>query len=712
MSQKEVVGLSGVYPLLLSIKGINQEVDIFSSTVKIGKVSMTFSNAPYNPMDAVNRRLSSLWSNLGRGTVDIYIHAGTGSFTIANCLHVFSGHITDHPEFTRDIVTLKASDKNRYYHKDLPQTYVKDVYPDAPLDKRYLRLPVQYGEFSLRGADHSKLSNGNGPAPCMKIDDGKFCISDHVLNDTMTAWMQVPGCGGLLAEFHNVWGLDTMTEDDSGRGTVTIEVNDDAYQKAYAYLYPAAVGASNDADDPINACSDDDEYALIVLSGDSLILFFLDDFGPGDNDEGNGVGTIVTAQIEWRGEAAENASVSGGTLKISSNAGFNSATAAVPADLNTWQALSATSLDWITAISGIWWMLNRGNEDDKAPVHLEVAITGTPSGGELAHIYAVRVKLYFSYETSLVEEIFAECKGREFGSWIDDADHSNAFNSGDLIEHPNYIVESILIDELGIPISDIDCESFDLAYDQYLKMKVSLHNGEIRNSLDIIKEISQQGTFALHCNAEGKWRLVSWSRNVNPENYEFTWIEDDYIEAPEKLKICRSSWRHLVNSLRVYYEYRYGTEKYNKSALYEDSASQTKYGTIDGEIKMRYLDDDSAEYLADKLIDSGLGLLSNDWIGVKFRAKGRTYAHLEVGDYIRFRRDILAPDGKVDTIEWQNVDFMIMKKSLDIDGCNFEAYLTPGRFLIEFEDSAEGNAIADISAVNPTTVELQDVTPP
>lgn len=49
-------------------------------------------------------------------------------------------------------------------------------------------------------------------------------------------------------------------------------------------------------------------------------------------------------------------------------------------------------------------------------------------------------------------EIMQTGKGREFGPWIDSPDHSNAFNSGDLIQNPAYVIESLLTDELGLAV--------------------------------------------------------------------------------------------------------------------------------------------------------------------------------------------------------------------------------------------------------------------
>lgn len=43
-------------------------------------------------------------------------------------------------------------------------------------------------------------------------------------------------------------------------------------------------------------------------------------------------------------------------------------------------------------------------------------------------------------------------KGRKFGTWIDGADHSNAFGTSDLIVNPAYVIESLLADELGLTV--------------------------------------------------------------------------------------------------------------------------------------------------------------------------------------------------------------------------------------------------------------------
>jgi len=69
----------------------------------------------------------------------------------------------------------------------------------------------------------------------------------------------------------------------------------------------------------------------------------------------------------------------------------------------------------------------------------------------------------FMPEDEKPTEIFLDSKGMEYGSWIDAVDRTNSYDSGDLIENPAHVIESIGRDEMGLLTAEIDTTAFDAA---------------------------------------------------------------------------------------------------------------------------------------------------------------------------------------------------------------------------------------------------------
>ena len=186
-----------------------------------------------------------------------------------------------------------------------------------------------------------------------------------------------------------------------------------------------------------------------------------------------------------------------------------------------------------------------------------------------------------------------------------------------------------------------------------------------------------------------------------------TIIEHDYIQNPEELQLFKTSWKYIINDLRLFHEYRYDTGKYNKIIEVSDSDSQTKFGTggsFSRDKAFRYLDSSSANYIAPKLVGSN-GLWSSDWLSVKFRTKGVTYTHLEAGDYFKFNVDAIG--GVVDSsINWQATNFMVVANRYVAGGSEIIGMLVPGRLTIDLSNDII--ALEYIVAVEPTYEEASD----
>ena len=80
------------------------------------------------------------------------------------------------------------------------------------------------------------------------------------------------------------------------------------------------------------------------------------------------------------------------------------------------------------------------------PRHVGLSKDKIYSGGE-AYITAYRTVTKF--KPSKIDYVYYSGKGRPFGAYIDADSRNQGYNKGDLIEHPVFIIESLLRSELG-----------------------------------------------------------------------------------------------------------------------------------------------------------------------------------------------------------------------------------------------------------------------
>lgn len=696
-----------VHGLLTNHSGIRRNIDFIKNEVMISNVIMTFNNLPYNPA-ASSIRLSDEWAELYYADVTIYLGAGPTISALSDCLTVFVGKVGEAPEYTPREVRIVAVDESKFIHKTLPNTLVSSVYSDAPESSRNKYIPIVYGTFLHPGGngDGDAVMSGTGPAPAVQIEDDKFCLSDHVLYSVESLWAYNRTLD-LPCEF--IAAAVTLSADDSSRGTAIITV--DGTGKAHAYLYPGAIHTDNDATDPMNASREDDNYAVIAASLDEIKLFFIVDFGPGETgtDRDNGVGEIDSIYFQWRGTVPTGASITGSCESRVEN-GYAEETdlfSAAPG-LDAWESFALTKsgggIRWIESSYGTYWLLNRGSEHTNGPMGIGVFAVGTPSGGELLYINCVRIRIGFLYQPSMMAICFAELHGREFGSWIDHGDHSNSYNEGDEITQPVYILESLLIDELGFASGDIDHASFDEADNTNLNMNIAIHTDNRISSSEVIREIASQGGFLPFLSPSGKWRLLSWLKEYISADATI-----HYSDMKDDPTILRTFRQDIINDLTINHGYRYDLNSYTRKTSKADSESQTNYGTRTGSLNWRLLDEDSVDYLGD-FMTGAVGLLSREWPKVKLSTKAFIYAALEIGDFINLDPDTFDPQILSEGITWYERPLMITGQTIYLDRIDFRAQVTPGQMTKDLS----GDAVAGltITATNPTSVTIDDTPPP
>jgi len=701
-----------VYNLLKGKIQTREEINFIRHEAIISNVTLTFHNVPYLYYGA-DKRLSEQWAGLGYDNVYIYLGAGPNVTSLSDCLIIFSGKIVTPMSYTETTVTIVAADSSSQIHRNLPSTFTYDIYPNVPLENRYIRLPIIYGDFTELGtANGDKLATGC-LAPTVLVGGDKFCLSDHPLYSANGLWLWVDALNMAcemvyLVNYPEMSAVTALDNDDSGRGTAIVRTTGShTYAIAYAYLYPRAVYETadtyqNDATNPLNASSDNSEYAIIVSSGNYLSVYFLDDFGPDDvgSSYNNDVGRIADVHVQIRLQAAPGASVSSGTVYVKSTSNTESVALAIPGTIYLWQSEEAgTQLLWVSSGHEINWLLNRGNVDSMGPILLSLLASGTPGGSGLVNVYSFRIRIKFEYQYSIVKKAFSEVKGRMFGSWIDnDPDAGNGYNAGDLIKHAPYILESILIDELGEVIGNVDQATFDAAWNELMEMRVAIHNDEVRNSADIISEICQQSMCVLYRSASGIWRLLSWDREyVVTENViPFSDI------IPGTFEVTFTSYDEIVNELTIHHGYRYDKNDYDEVTVTTDSTSQSQYGTRAKDINFRYLTNDAVALLAPRLSGAN-GIWSRQWPFATFTTYGFSQAHLELGDYVRFND--LEYDARVPLLNgsWKGMDLMIIAKQQTLEGTVFKVMLTPGRITPKLD------IIHFVGALTPVDPVLMDI---
>lgn len=166
----------------------------------------------------------------------------------------------------------------------------------------------------------------------------------------------------------------------------------------------------------------------------------------------------------------------------------------------------------------------------------------------------------------ITANVFANVKGRKFGAWVDADSRNNGYNSGDLIQQPAYILESILRDVLGLTSTTIDYASFDTAG--------NTTDGKRDNWLFDRSVYRQQSSLAL-CDSLMQESVCAYIRDSN--NKEKIVALDDHTPALslDSGDVLNESGRPIVSVSQVHtskifnefflnYRFNYGSRAYDK----------------------------------------------------------------------------------------------------------------------------------------------------
>lgn len=175
--------------------------------------------------------------------------------------------------------------------------------------------------------------------------------------------------------------------------------------------------------------------------------------------------------------------------------------------------------------------------------------------------------------------IFAELKGREFGTWVDDVGRSNTKSSGDLINESSFQIESILRDELGFGNSTIDVADFDAAESGRSNTHYSI--SQPVDAYRVISDLSMATMSITFPSSGGKWKhYIMPSDPEGDATYDQTFDWSEIIPRD----FYNTGLNNLCNKLNLSYHFDYGKNAFTKHYKKEDATSQgstsSGYGSV------------------------------------------------------------------------------------------------------------------------------------
>jgi hypothetical protein len=177
-----------------------------------------------------------------------------------------------------------------------------------------------------------------------------------------------------------------------------------------------------------------------------------------------------------------------------------------------------------------------------------------------------------------VKIVYISGKGRKYGSWVDGSRGSpgNSHNSGDLIEHPVYIIEEILRTELGLGDTNINMISFDTVAAATSTYKAAFSQFNRDKAFNIIDDICKQFCFYFFFNGEGKATLVN---KKLASAYDPASLSPDYsidFNDCDLGIIKKTDMNKVKTKVRIEYDFDYGSSN-NRLNIETSSPNNTDF---------------------------------------------------------------------------------------------------------------------------------------
>lgn len=598
--------------LVKSYGAIKQRIELYTAKLNIGNMTITLINIPYKIESGSEVRLSEQFiaSEICYQEATVYLWT-EGIGDISDCLQIYKGVIRPIEKIRASHFDIELVDSTQTAHKSLPSSLIDlSDYTYPPLESENLPIPLVYGDFDptkdLASYKRGMMIQG------IWIEPNKLVFSDHPLKAVDAVWI-------WDEDLYKLVKLDssdyTTTLDDSGRTTITID--DVIAPTLEAYIYPDKADITH-LDDPFYCIVDEEKPACYDADNSSHTEISVDSYSPNGNQDDNHrdnlfgrfpnvspVGDHISVAIERNYAGNFNPTY----LQNARLYFWVDASSAEVADIGMEAAGSGPSAYDSSDITTEFNAANLTLQDITYPNAIKVYINGLyraidGTRQKLIEFYDMRLKVTYSRSIETSMRVFVEGEGRTYGSWIDGGGRSNSYNSGDLIENPVGILESISRDELGLTTADIDEDSFDDIMENLSSnwnMRIFL-NGQI-DSKKLMEKICADIGLGFYISVDGKaklFRLMDISK------------DDDFTRDHYKKKTLDFNMgdeRFLINDVDLYYDRSNILNRYSLIKVGSNSASQSKYGITSRKIfKSDSIDLEAvAQRLLEFYIGSGCG---------------------------------------------------------------------------------------------------------
>jgi len=380
------------------------------------------------------------------------------------------GYIAD-VSWDEDAVTFMINDGPLKKHRVLPKRILtRAEFPNLPRENEGVSVPIWYGDFTT-GANRSGIASDGSSAPQDIIH--RDYVKGYLLSAMQRSGDQGANNPRAVLCNHDVIPLTGVDLQKFGfndaRGlyhrtnVAAPSLSGDSFGSVHSGLKTIGVYQRDlEAPDPEFPGWN---YFDLIPAVDTLTT------SAGTENAGNAVDEDDTnyARINAAGEIA--------AYEIPATFGTTDRTGKY-CDLYFWidQETSYT-------LGDVTYTIERDGETTLGPVNvpiaaigalwsIEIGNSGTGTGFDLSTgdytgirikftcttgARAFRIKLVYlrvaeQAQSGNPTRILETGKGRLFGSWIDSPDHSNSLNSGDLIQNPAYVPESLLVDELSLKV--------------------------------------------------------------------------------------------------------------------------------------------------------------------------------------------------------------------------------------------------------------------
>lgn len=231
--------------------------------------------------------------------------------------------------------------------------------------------------------------------------------------------------------------------------------------------------------------------------------------------------------------------------------------------------------------------------------------------------------------------IFTTVDGRKFSSWIGSR---NGLSTSNIISTSNYIIESILRDEMGVDDAFIDETAFDNDYSSAYTMAFSLTQRE--SSQHIIQDLAKQSGCYVFRKSGGIWTIKRLPTTPSSADITLDYSLGDCVF----LEISKSQQYWIQNEVRVLYNYDYARGEYTRDISGEDTTSKgytapAVKATAIAEIGADFIRHDSnigTTNYAQSLRDYELAQWSYQHNMVVFDILNPQYFYAEEGDIVKF----------------------------------------------------------------------------